>query len=145
MDWLLSLPHLDDEAHALLACRALFATAALPDGYLFVDPPQDLDRTMDACHGLLDTRCNPRPAFHALRSLNTLLHAYRGSGYTQTKGAYKMHSSLGRIELLSADEEPSLRGQKVRLYDLVNGTVGEGNDMGNTNTELTLQVHWPSP
>ena len=87
VDWLLSLPHLDDEAHALLACRALFAAAALPDGYLFVDPPQDLDRTMDACHGLLDTRCNPRPAFHALRSLNTLLHAYRGSGYTQTKGA----------------------------------------------------------
>ena len=53
VDWLLSLPHLNDEAHALLACRALFATAALPDGYLFVDPPQDLDRTMDACHGLL--------------------------------------------------------------------------------------------
>ena len=145
VDWLLSLPHLDDQAHALLACRALFATAALPDGYLFVDPPQDLDRTMDACHGLIDTRCNPRPAFHALRSLNTLLHAYRGSGYTQTRRAYRMHSSLGRVELLSGDEKPARRGRDERWYDLVNGTVKTKNDGGNTATESKLYVHWSMP
>ena len=32
---------------------------------------------MDVSHGLLDTLCNPRPAFHALRCLNTILY---GSG-----------------------------------------------------------------
>ncbi len=145
VDWLLSLPHLDDEANAVLACRALFAAASLPNSYLFVDPPQDLDRTMDAGHGLLDTRCNPRPAFHALRSLNTLLHVYRGEGYTRPEGVYSMRSSQGCIELLSANQEPSHRGEDMRWYNLVNGTVGKGYDRGDTNAERALQMYWSSP
>ena len=145
VDWLLSLPYLDDEANAALACRALFAVASLPDGHLFVDPSQDLDRTMDIGHGLLDTRCNPRPAFHALRSLNTLLHVYRGEGYTPTEGTYQMRSSQGHIELLFPDQEPLHRGKDTRWYDLVSSTVAKGNDGGYTTTERALHMHWSNP
>jgi hypothetical protein len=34
---------------------------------------REMDRTMDPAPGLLDRRCNPTSAFHALRALNTVL------------------------------------------------------------------------
>ncbi len=55
--------------------EATFAIVRLLGARLFVDPLTDLDRTMDVTHGLLDTLCNPRAPFHALRCLNTLLNS----------------------------------------------------------------------
>ena len=78
----------DDVAHAGRIAEACFAIAALPHAKLFVAPYNDLDRTMDAIFGLLDTLCNPRSAFHTLRHLNTLLfspvhnHNYRSQEQT---------------------------------------------------------------
>ncbi|MGY8826334.1 MAG: metallophosphoesterase family protein [Candidatus Latescibacterota bacterium] len=137
IDWLLSLPHCDDEANARLGAEALFATARLPGAQLFVDPPQDLDRTMDVCHGLLDTRCNPRPAFHALRSLNTLLHVHKGTGFAVGEGL-ELFSAGKRLQLIldgtGRKTEPS--GQS-RVYDLVRGTVGTEKSVG---TEESLRL-----
>jgi len=126
IDWLLSLPHCDDEANARLAAEALFATARLPGAQLFVDPPQDLDRTMDVCHGLLDTRCNPRPAFHVLRSLNTLLHVHKGTGFTLGEGLELLSAGKRlRLALDATGLETELSAQS-RRYNLVRGIVETG-------------------
>lgn len=75
LDWLVELTTEDDAVHLLRVAEALFAVAAAPGARLLLDPLLDLDRTMDTFHGLLDRRCNPRPAFHAARALNSLLFA----------------------------------------------------------------------
>lgn len=72
LDWILELPSARPAASAALA---LFAAALLPASRLFLEPLVDLDRTMDVVDGLLDRLCNPRPVFHALRCLNTLLYS----------------------------------------------------------------------
>ena len=63
----------DDVRNANCAAEALFAAAGLAGARVCFEPLIDLDRTLDAVHGLLDTSCNPRPAFHVLRTLNTVL------------------------------------------------------------------------
>ncbi len=124
VDWLLSLPDQNDDTNARLAAEALFATARLPNTQLFVDPPQDLDRTMDVCHGLLDTRCNPRPAFHVLRSLNTLLHVHRGTGFAVGEGL-ELVADRKRLRLvLDGTRGESAAKPEERLYDLARGVVG---------------------
>jgi len=76
IELLCSLPTQDDAINAELAANALFATALLPKSHLYIDPLIDLDRTMDVCHGVLDTLCNPRPVFEVLRCLNALLQPH---------------------------------------------------------------------
>lgn len=78
LDLLFELPGQSDQDDAIRAAEALFATALLPRARLFVEPFIDLDRTMDVGQGLLDPRCNPRPAFGVLRCLNALLQGFRG-------------------------------------------------------------------
>lgn len=75
LDVLLELGTDDDHTNARRLAEGLLGVATVADARLSVDPLIDFDRTMDACHGLLDTRCNPRPPFHVLRMLNTLLFA----------------------------------------------------------------------
>jgi len=124
IDWLLSLPGCDDAANARLVAEALFATARLPNAQLFVDPPQDLDRTMDVSHGLLDTLCNPRPAFHVLRCLNTLLHVYRGEGYEIIGEELELKSAKGQLVLFFDGVGEQERYVDARFYDLAHGVVG---------------------
>ncbi|MFW6058947.1 MAG: metallophosphoesterase family protein [Phycisphaeraceae bacterium] len=64
-----------DVDNVAAATRALLAAHRLGAGHLFFEPMIDMDRTMDAAPGLLDTQCNPRPVFHALRCVNTLCNA----------------------------------------------------------------------
>ncbi len=65
----------DETLAADRAAEALFAAALEPGCRLFLSPFVDLDRTNDPSYGLLDRLSNPRPAFHALRNLNTALFA----------------------------------------------------------------------
>jgi hypothetical protein len=78
VDLLFDLPFQDELAHAAAVAEALFAAAALPDARLWLAPLVDLDRSMDVALGLLDRLSNPRPAFDAARTLNTVLFARRG-------------------------------------------------------------------
>jgi len=73
IDFSVELSTQDNVENAIRIAEACFAIALRPKSKLFVAPYNDLDRTMDAIYGLLDTLCNPRPAFHTLRFLNTLL------------------------------------------------------------------------
>ena len=55
--------------------EAFLAACAAGAGRFFADGLTELDRTLDLSSGLLDRACNPQPAFHALRILNSLAHA----------------------------------------------------------------------
>jgi predicted phosphodiesterase len=63
----------DEHAQTRAVAEAVFASALLPGCRLFLDPLVDLDRTNDTALGLLDRLANPRRAFHAARTLNTIL------------------------------------------------------------------------
>ena len=73
VDLAVTLASRDDVRNANTAVESLLSAALLPTARVFFEPLIDLDRTLDVAHGLLDTSCNPRPAFHALRCLNTAL------------------------------------------------------------------------
>jgi hypothetical protein len=133
VDWLLTLTSRDDNAHARLATEALFATALLPDAQLYVDPILDLDRTMDIAHGVLDGLCNPRPIFHALRCLNTLLYTYRKAWVPEEreeKGVriLALRSEEHVLELLLPEEPVGWTSASQRIYDLAAGTVAVDTD-----------------
>ena len=80
IDCLLELQGEDQDEHARRAAEAFLAVLHLPGARLFLDPLVDMDRTNDVQFGLLDTLCNPRPAFHVLRCLNTILHDLPAAG-----------------------------------------------------------------
>ena len=133
VDWLLTLTSRDDNAHARLATEALFATALLPDAQLYVDPILDLDRTMDIAHGVLDGLCNPRPIFHALRCLNTLLYTHRKAWVPEEreeKGVriLALRSEEHVLELLLPEEPVGWTSASQRIYDLAAGTVAVDTD-----------------
>ena len=65
----------DDLENANHAAEVLLALTLLPDSIVYFDPLVDLDRSKDVSHGLIDRVCNPRPAFHVVRSMNTILFA----------------------------------------------------------------------
>ena len=75
IDISLELDTQNDSTNARRIAEATFAIVRLPGTRLFIDPLTDFDRTMDITHGLLDTLRNPRPPFHTLRCLNTLLNS----------------------------------------------------------------------
>jgi len=133
IDWLLTLPDEDAPRNGLLAAEALFAVTLTPGARLYLDPLIDLDRTMDVRHGLLDTLCNPRPLFHALRCLNALLHEFRDAELSSND---RQADRLRILQLTSDDlslslllpEEPlavpgDLSHPDIRLYHLHRGAV----------------------
>lgn len=75
VDWLVASTDLDTNQLTDRLARAIFAIASRPGSRLHLEPLRALDRTMDLAPGLLDRRCNPMPAFDAVRCLNTVLSA----------------------------------------------------------------------
>ncbi len=73
LDWLYTIPTDNELIGANAVAGALFSLLQRPGDRFFVDPLIDFDRTMDAGFGLLDRAYNPRPAFHILRHLSTVL------------------------------------------------------------------------
>lgn len=73
IDWAVEFADADDEGQTARAAAALLAVACHDDMRVFLEPLVDFDRTMDTPTGLLDRLCNPRPVFHAVRTLNTVL------------------------------------------------------------------------
>ena len=110
---------------------------------LFIEPLIDFDRTMDVTYGLLDRLCNPRPAFHALRVLNSVLattveshrpvdsHSVQddtGSVHILRAGNARLvlilTNSCSNVALLQQTLSHSLAGSSsVKAYELLQGTV----------------------
>ncbi|MCC9077967.1 metallophosphoesterase [Litorilinea aerophila] len=140
VDWLMEWPSVEAAAQRA-AVEALAAVATQADSRLYGEPLMDLDRTMDVTPGLLDRLCNPRPLFHLLRHLNTLLfssperwHLLPAPGVDgqQVLGLARPHQVLwllpegdGRPWTLDARWYAPLKHGALegRLYGLVSGQI----------------------
>lgn len=100
-------PGTDEATNLAALCRAVVAAASL-NVPLHLEPFVDMDRTMDAFHGLLDPLCNPRPAFDAVRSLGALLTAQASANPSLQVSADGRCVSLGDSHLLLPDGATAL-------------------------------------
>ena len=137
VDWQMELDGHDDLESARWAVMSLLATVGADESRLFVGPLVDMDRTMDVCNGLLDSLCNPRPVFHALGCLNTILSAERVTGLEWTESESVMVGESDTMMLVvpripsDGDDLPEVveawtrKTGRFRLYDLVEGLVTE--------------------
>ena len=104
LDWAVEFADADPRAQVARAVEAMAAVAQYPDSRLFLEPLLDLDRTMDAPLGLLDRLCNPREVFHAVRTLNTVLHgdpqSWRARPFLGVAGATTMALASTWADLL---------------------------------------------
>ncbi len=133
----------EDARNASRAAEALFSAVVLPGAGIYFEPLIDLDRTLDVAHGLLDTSCNPRPAFRVLRTLNTVLfrepdsRAVPGELELQGTAVRTLDGPAGFHALITSSEPelPDLRGLTLpgispeapsRLYRLAEGSVQKG-------------------
>ncbi len=126
----------DDQANLCQAAWGMAQAAAGHDRRLSLYPLRDLDRTMDRHQGALDTLCNPRSVFSALRLLNAILfpsvekrrrtflltgapERWRLVGWTKTEINFFGPGND------SAPGGPPLPGRhmQTRLYHLADGTV----------------------
>jgi hypothetical protein len=123
LDFLLELPGTDEAPQVIRATEGLFASCLLPGCRLFLDPLVDLDRTNDINHGLLDRLSNPRPAFHAVRCLNTILfshpESFRLFGAKEMDGgrAIGISGSGKSLWLLLPEGKLSVRSQELEGLD----------------------------
>ncbi|CAN5884611.1 hypothetical protein BH24CHL4_BH24CHL4_26720 [soil metagenome] len=137
-DFYLDLASEDDAVNANLTAEAVAAVATIPESRLVIGPLVDLDRSMDAAHGLLDRLSNPRPAFHVARCLNTLLfgsaerielvvisHAAAGRQIRLRQGMKHLmlvlpnHSGADQTDEATVDAfRPD---QQITVYDLTDG------------------------
>jgi hypothetical protein len=144
LDFVVPLPGLDETAHELRAAEALLASALVPGCRLFLDPLVDVDRSSDINLGLLDRLSNPRPAFHVVRCLNTILFAQPETYESLSSGggdrAIGLEGRSMRVRLLSPGESApphseafgraSIAGGECLSVDLAHGTVRPWADGG---------------
>jgi hypothetical protein len=102
----------DDEAASLLAAQFLECCAS--DGRFLVDPFGELDRTLDVSPGLLDRQCNPRPAFHTLRILNSLV-ANPDCHVTEAGGRYQIRRTGHAAVVSPGPRHSSSEGDLILL------------------------------
>ncbi len=118
-DLVLDLPGEDDTINATRVAHGLLGAATAPGTRLFIDPLADLDRTIDVMHGLIDTRCNPRPAMTVVRMLNTILFANNEAWTLESTDPWTLSSPRRRLTL-SENGHPE---ETQSLYGLTTGTV----------------------
>lgn len=102
VDWLVTSTGVDASQLTDRLARAIFAIASQPGSRLYIEPLRALDRTMDLAPGLLDRRCNPTPAFDAVRCLNTVLS---GREWTWNRYSKRERKSGTLLALQSGETE----------------------------------------
>lgn len=80
LPWRADFLHQPGEDEEALTVRLLRAVHGRPQSQLHVAPLVRLDRTMDPAAGLIDTQCNPRTVFHALKHAHAWLASGRAAG-----------------------------------------------------------------
>jgi hypothetical protein len=126
----------DDRTNIRNASWALAQVAAGRGRQLFAYPLRDLDRTMDLHHGVLDTLCNPRVTFGALRLLNAVLFApgnglRPASNLSRTRHGWELGGTEGSsYEFIDTSQSrknivttPRDRPPIISVYNLLEGTV----------------------
>ncbi len=118
-DFAIDLPGVSDDDNARRAAQALLTLSTVPGARLFIDPLTDLDRTNDITHGLIDTRCNPRPAMTVVRTLGTILFSHGERWSLASDDPWTIES--GKRRLVLADDVAGAES----YYGLTSGTVGK--------------------
>ena len=118
-DFAIDLPGVSDDDNARRVAEAILALSTVPGARLFIDPLTDFDRTLDVTHGLIDTRCNPRPAMTVVRALGTILFSHGERWSLASDVPWTIVSEKRRL-VLSGD----VPGAEW-FYGLTSGTVGE--------------------
>ena len=118
-DFAIDLPGVSDDDNARHTAEAILALSTVPGARLFIDPLTDFDRTLDVTHGLIDTRCNPRPAMTVVRALGTILFSHGERWSLASDDPWAIESSERRL-VLAADVPDA-----EWWYGLTSGTVGE--------------------
>jgi hypothetical protein len=145
IDWaveFLETPGADQNSRAV---SALAAAATLPGSRLYLEPLVDLDRTMDAPPGLLDRLGNPRPVFHALRSLNTTLCSRPGA-WTLDEAEHgprviALVRDGERVNIVFPGASPERQpGTMQRVVNLEAGTIAA--ITGTTGDALLVEMSW---
>lgn len=98
----IELSSINDLNNASFVAEALFSSI-LFSRPIYFQPLVDIDRAMDVTHGLLDTLCNPRPAFKVLKNLNTILN-----NYFKKDSLFESFTSIGnniKIRMVSLKEK----------------------------------------
>lgn len=107
----------DHERNVPLVAEAIVAAAILPGCRLIVDPLQELDRSAALMGGLLDRLSNPRPAFHVVRLMNTLLYASAGAYEPladEADGVYGVQRGEARRWVITGDAPADALGALAR-------------------------------
>jgi hypothetical protein len=144
IDWACEFADADSEGQPPWAAAAMAAMACLPGSRLFLEPLIDFDRTMDTPPGLLDRLCNPRPVFHVVRTLNTVLFS-GPAGWEPEDGAEPSLRRKGeRLALHRAggavappEEEPGA-DTSVHVIDLAAATSREATGGGELPPVISL-------
>ena len=161
VDWQLQLQGTGDRNWAEWAVMSLLATDSVPGSRLFIGPLMDMDRTMDVRDGLLDSLCNPRPLFNALRCLNSILSTQREAarmhrtrqwdwtvsdrgvvGESETLAVVIPRVPLDGSSLSDLVGEWTRRTGRFRVYDLVGCMVQE---CGPQQLSGCLRSQWLDP
>jgi len=139
IDWAVEFGEANSPGQVERAVEAMAGVALFPESRLFFEPLMDLDRTMDAPVGLLDRLCNPRPVFHVVRTLNTILHSEGQSWKARSAPAcinatsFALHCPDADVLLLVPHDEDAAidfadlrafapNSQEVNIIDLKTGT-----------------------
>jgi hypothetical protein len=162
VDWIVDLGGGNPLDQLNRTAEAVFGSAHLAGGRLFLDPLLGLDRTMDVTSGLLDRLSNPRPSFHVARCLNSLLFASADSWEPLSAPTVAGARILGArranqdawlllperadppvpVELRLLENRP--RGARAMTrYDLANG-VSRSIDAGSADNPSWIAVHSPT-
>jgi hypothetical protein len=125
----------DGERNVALVAEGILAAATLSRCRLVIDALQDVDRSASLVGGLLDRMSNPRPAFHVVRVLNTVVFGGDPPGaYTPfpqaVEGVFGLRNGDAQHWLVTGDapedavREPAShlgRDGRVGVFDLVAG------------------------
>lgn len=92
----------------------------------FVDGLTELDRTLDLSAGLLDRACNPRPSFHALRILNSLVHGEQVATINREDGEFRVtRGDLSAVISISGERPGDISDvrEQADVISLADGLV----------------------
>lgn len=126
--------------------EALLEASVDAGGRIFVDGLTELDRTLNLSPGLLDRQCNPQPAFHTLRVLNSLVHAVPGVRVERSDAGYAVHRpGLESVVELAPDPARRTAADGAVTIRLVDGMTLAGPPTQEADWPLVRLLEDPTP
>lgn len=111
-------------ASAARLAEMFLVASGQPTDRFIVDGLSELDRTLDLSAGLLDRSWNPRPTFHTLRVLNSVLYGGAAGTVTRREDGFRIPRPGGdAVVLLAASAAGPPADSDADLIDLTRGVA----------------------